>query len=78
MDNVTRALPAALQAQTYVLLFGGARGRYLDYGNLQPVTIGSAAGLLEPSLLAGTVQGAVFIDLHAGTLPGEADPAAWL
>ena len=78
MDSVARALPAALQAQTYVLHVGGARGRYLDYGNLQPVTIGSAAGLLEPSLLAGAVQGAVFIDLHAGTLPGEADPAAWL
>ncbi|WP_442683532.1 erythromycin esterase family protein [Stenotrophomonas sp. JC08] len=78
VDNVTRALPAALQTQTYVLHFGGARGRYLDYGNLQPVTIGSAAGLLEPSLLAGAAQGAVFVDLHAGTLPGEADPAARL
>lgn len=78
VDNVTRALPAALQAQTYVLHFAGARGRYVDYGNQQVIDVAVKPGLLEPVLSAQSPDGAVFIDLQAGTLPGEGDSSARL
>lgn len=78
VDNVTRALPQALQAQTYVLHFSGAQGRYLDYINLKPVDVAGKPNQLESQLTAGSADGAVFVDLHAGRLPGEADPAARL
>jgi erythromycin esterase len=78
VDNVTRSLPPALQAQTYVLHFAGAHGRYLGYLDRQPVDVAARPGLLEPALTATSPTGAVFIDLHAGMLPGESDPAARL
>lgn len=78
VDNVTRALPAELQAQTYVLHFAGAHGRYLDYVDQQVIDVQAKPGLLEPALTAASPSGAVFVDLHAGALPGEDDPAARL
>lgn len=78
VDNLTRALPPALQAQTYVLHFAGAHGRYLGYIDRQPIDVAVRPGLLEPALTAASPTGVVFIDLHAGTLPGETDPAARL
>jgi erythromycin esterase len=78
VDNVTRALPADIQAQTYVLHFAGAHGSYLDYGDQRVIDVAARPGLLEPALTASSPGGAVFIDLHAGSLPGESDPAARL
>jgi len=70
VDNVTRALPAALQAQTYVLHYAGAQGRYRDYVDQQLRGVTAGPQQLESRL---TAQGAVFVDLHAGSLPGEQD-----
>ncbi len=78
VDNVTRALPAALQAQTYVLHFAGAQGRYLDYVDQRVIEVPAGSAVLEPTLTAASSSGAVFVDLHAGALPGEADPASRL
>ena len=78
VDNVTRALPAELQAQTYVLHFAGTHGRYLDYVDQRVIDVQARPGLLEPALTAASPSGAAFIDLHAGALPGENNPAARL
>ncbi|WP_269790211.1 erythromycin esterase family protein [Stenotrophomonas sp. Iso1] len=78
VDNVTRALSAALQAQTYVLHFAGARGRYLDYVDQRVIDVPIKPGLLEPALTAASPSGALFVDLQAGALPGESDPTARL
>lgn len=70
VDNVTRALPAVLQAQTYVLHFAGAQGRYRDYIDQQARQVVATPQQLEARL---TAHGPVFVDLHAGRVPGEED-----
>lgn len=78
VDNVTRALPASLQAQTYVLHFSGAQGRYINYVDQQVVEVAANPQLLESRLTTAQGNGAVFVDLHAGMLPGEAGAATRL
>lgn len=78
VDNVTRALPAALQAQTYVLHYAGAQGGYLDYIDQQVRKVDARPSQLESRLTATGSARAVFVDLHAGRLPGEDDPASRL
>ena len=78
VDNVTRALPPALQKQTYVLHYAGAQGSYLDYSDQQVRKVDARPSQLESRLTADTSAAAVFVDLHAGSLPGEEDPASRL
>ena len=78
VDNVTRALPGALQAQAYVLHYAGAQGSYLDYIDQQVRKVQARPSQLESRLTTTAAAAAVFIDLHAGRLPGEDDPASRL
>ncbi len=78
VDNVTRALPPALQEQTYVLHYAGAQGSYLDYIDQQVRQVDARPAQLESRLTADTSVAAVFVDLHAGSLSGEEDPASRL
>ena len=78
VDNVTRALPPALQTQTYVLHYAGAQGSYLDYSDQQVRKVDARPSQLESRLTADASAAAVFVDLRAGSLPGEEDPASRL
>ena len=75
---MTRALPPALQEQTYVLHYAGAQGSYLDYIDQQVRQVDARPAQLESRLTADTSVAAVFVDLHAGSLSGEEDPASRL
>jgi len=51
-DNMTSALPAKVRAESYILHFSGAQGRYLDFRDLQQVAVHSDETMLERRLTA--------------------------